>query len=186
MLSSRAQGAEGDSAGASAGAASTVIAEPSSLIGDLLDMDIGGEAAVPRGLGGAPAPDLLDGGLDQLLAGGPPDPSLPRAAANNLLGNIFGLDSAATSTGYTDRYLKVSGLALSPLRPRRMTGLPGGEEETKRGNHSPPHDIQESQSSTIGLYFFGLHLTFMFRQSRREVRRTFLKQNIATATQRFW
>ena len=131
-------------------------------------MDIGGEAAVPRGLGGAPAPDLLGGGLDQLLAGGPPDPSLPRAAANNLLGNIFGLDSAATSTGYTDRYLKVSGLALSPLRPRRMTGLPGGEEETKRGNHSPPHDIQESQSSTIGLYFFGLHLTFMFRQSRRE------------------
>ena len=91
-----------------------------SLIGDLLDMDIGGEAAVPRGLGWAPAPDLLDGGLDQLLAGGPPDPSLPRAAANNLLGNIFGLDSATTSTGYTDRYLKVSGLALSPLRPRRM------------------------------------------------------------------
>jgi len=101
MLPSRAEGAEGDSAGATTGAASTVIAEPSSLIGDLLDMDIGGEAAVPRGLGGAPAPDLLGGGLDQLLAGGPPDPSLPGAAANNLLGDIFGLDSsAATSTGY--------------------------------------------------------------------------------------
>ena len=101
MLPSRAEGAEGDTAGATTGAASTVIAEPSSLIGDLLDMDIGGEAAVPRGLGGAPAPDLLGGGLDQLLAGGPPDPSLPGAAANNLLGDIFGLDSsAATSTGY--------------------------------------------------------------------------------------
>ena len=101
MLPSRAEGAEGDSAGATTGAASTVIAEPSSLIGDLLDMDIGGEAAVPRGLGGAPAPDLLGGGLDQLLAGGPPDPSLPGAAANNLLGDIFGLDSSATtSTGY--------------------------------------------------------------------------------------
>ena len=101
MLPSRAEGAEAEAAAAPAGgAAATVIAEPSSLIGDLLDMDIGGEAAVPRGLGGAPAPDLLGGGLDQLLAGGPPDPSLPGPAANNLLGDIFGLDSGAASTGY--------------------------------------------------------------------------------------
>ena len=101
MLPSRAEGAEAEAAAAPAGgAAATVIAEPSSLIGDLLDMDIGGEAAVPRGLGGAPAPDLLGGGLDQLLAGGPPDPSLPGPAANNLLGDIFGLDSGAASAGY--------------------------------------------------------------------------------------
>merc|ERR1740129_998571 len=101
MLPSRAEGAEADPTGASTGDAATVIAEPSSLIGDLLDMDIGGEAAVPRGLGGAPAPDLLGGGLDQLLAGGPPDPSVPGAAANNLLGDIFGLEGGAgTHTGY--------------------------------------------------------------------------------------
>ena len=102
MLPSRAEGADydGDSSATSGGAAATVIAEPSSLIGDLLNMDIGGEAAVPRGLGGAPAPDLLGGGLDQLLAGGPPDPSLPGAAANNLLGDIFGLGSTATSSGH--------------------------------------------------------------------------------------
>ena len=104
MLPSRAEGAdyEGEATAApGAGAsAATVIAEPSSLIGDLLNMDIGGEAAVPRGGGGAPAPDLLGGGLDQLLAGGPPDPSVPGAAANNLLGDIFGLGSTSTTTGY--------------------------------------------------------------------------------------
>ena len=104
MLPSRAEGTdlEGDSAAApgAAAAAGTVIAEPSSLIGDLLNMDIGGEAAVPRGVGGAPAPDLLGGGLDQLLAGGPPDPSVPGPAANNLLGDIFGLGSSAAPSGY--------------------------------------------------------------------------------------
>ena len=82
-------------------ASGTIIPEPGSLIGDLLDMDIGGGGtAVPRGMGGAPAPDLLGGGLDQLLAGGPPDPSVPGAAANNLLGDIFGMGTASTHTGY--------------------------------------------------------------------------------------
>ena len=105
MLPSRAEGeyeATESRAGATEDGAGTVIAEPGSLIGDLLDMDIGGgAAAVPRGAGGAAAPDLLGGGLDQLLAGGPPDPSVPGAAANNLLGDIFGLEgAAATHTGY--------------------------------------------------------------------------------------
>jgi len=106
MLPSRAEGeyeATESRAGASEDGAGTVIAEPGSLIGDLLDMDIGGAAAaaVPRGAGGAAAPDLLGGGLDQLLAGGPPDPSVPGAAANNLLGDIFGLEGGAgTHTGY--------------------------------------------------------------------------------------
>merc|ERR1740129_1862369 len=108
MLPSRAEGeyeATESRAGASEDGAGTVIAEPGSLIGDLLDMDIGGAAAaaaaaVPRGAGGA-APDLLGGGLDQLLAAGPPDPSVPGAAANNLLGDIFGLEGGAgTHTGY--------------------------------------------------------------------------------------
>ena len=105
MLPSRAEGeyeATEARPGASEDGAGTVIAEPSSLIGDLLDMDIGGSAAaVPRGAGGAAAPDLLGGGLDQLLAGGPPDPSVPGAAANNLLGDIFGLEGGtSTHTGY--------------------------------------------------------------------------------------
>ena len=105
MLPSRAEGEYEPTesrAGTSDDGAGTVIAEPGSLIGDLLDMDIGGgAAAVPRGAGGAAAPDLLGGGLDQLLAGGPPDPSVPGAAANNLLGDIFGLEGgAATHTGY--------------------------------------------------------------------------------------
>ena len=107
MLPSRAEGeyeASESRAGASEDGAGTVIAEPGSLIGDLLDMDIGvaaAAAAVPRGAGGAAAPDLLGGGLDQLLAGGPPDPSVPGAAANNLLGDIFGLEGGAgTHTGY--------------------------------------------------------------------------------------
>jgi len=73
-------------------AAATIIPEPGSLIGDLLDMDIGG-AAVPRGMGGAPAPDLLGGGLDQLLAGGPPEPAA--GGANSLLGDIFGMGGSA-------------------------------------------------------------------------------------------
>lgn len=105
ILPSRVEGEESEAAAPGAGgAAGTVIAEPGSLIGDLLDMDIGGGggSAVARGMGGAPAPDLLGGGLDQLLAGGPPDPSVPGAAANNLLGDIFGMGggTAAPHSGY--------------------------------------------------------------------------------------
>jgi len=85
-------GDDSDQDTAGEGAAATIIPEPGSLIGDLLDMDIGG-AAVPRGMGGAPAPDLLGGGLDQLLAGGPPEPAA--AGANSLLGDIFGMGGSA-------------------------------------------------------------------------------------------
>ena len=103
MLPSKPDGEyEGEStAAAAASGDAAVIPEPGGLIGDLLDMDIGGGgSAVPRGMGGAPAPDLLGGGLDQLLAGGPPDPSVPGAAANNLLGDIFGMGTSSTHTGY--------------------------------------------------------------------------------------
>merc|ERR1719499_1642592 len=54
MLPARA----GDTDSDQEASAATIIPEPGSLIGDLLDMDIGG-TAVPRGMGGAPAPDLL-------------------------------------------------------------------------------------------------------------------------------
>jgi len=87
-----ARGGDGDSDQEVGGA--TIIPEPGSLIGDLLDMDIGG-AAVPRGMGGAPAPDLLGGGLDQLLAGGPPEPTATGGGANSLLGDIFGMGGSA-------------------------------------------------------------------------------------------
>ena len=73
-----------------------MIPEPSTLIGDLLSMDIGGSApAAPA----APVPDLLGGGLD-LLGGGlttanPAEPPL----ANATLGDIFGI-GGSTHTGY--------------------------------------------------------------------------------------
>merc|ERR1712025_1528879 len=97
MLPARAGDTDSDQ---EVGGAATIIPEPGSLIGDLLDMDIGGSAAsaVPRGMGGAPAPDLLGGGLDQLLAGGPPDPSTA-GGNNSLLGDIFGMGGSA-HTGY--------------------------------------------------------------------------------------
>ena len=83
-----------------------VIADPGSLIGDLLSMDIGGgpsSAAVPSG--GGPVPDLLGGGLDQLLGGPPPSEAVAGAAAagqstNSLLGDIFGM-GGSTHTGST-------------------------------------------------------------------------------------
>jgi len=97
MLPARAGDTDSDQ---EVGGAATIIPEPGSLIGDLLDMDIGGTAAaaVPRGMGGAPAPDLLGGGLDQLLAGGPPDPATA-GGNNSLLGDIFGMGGSAP-TGY--------------------------------------------------------------------------------------
>jgi len=90
-----ARGADGDSDG-EAGAA-TVIGDPSNLIGDLLDMDIGGSA--PREgepAAGGPA-DLLGGGLDQLLTGGP---AAPPPTTSNLLGDIFGMGGGAAPAGY--------------------------------------------------------------------------------------
>ena len=59
-------------------AGNTFIPEPGSLVG--------GAAAVPRGQGGATAPDLLGGGLDQLLA-------------EESLGTI-GMGGGAAPTGY--------------------------------------------------------------------------------------
>ena len=55
-----------------------VIADPGSLIGDLLSMDIGGGGAAASAGGAGPVPDLLGGGLDQLLGGG----ASPAAAAD--------------------------------------------------------------------------------------------------------
>ena len=54
-----------------------VIPEPSSLIGDLLSMDLGGGGSMMGGGPGGPAPvtDLLGGGLDQLLGNSLSDPS---------------------------------------------------------------------------------------------------------------
>ncbi|XP_022831534.1 AP-1 complex subunit beta-1 [Spodoptera litura] len=63
-----------------------------SLIGDLLSMDIGGPPP-------APAPtsnlDLLAGGLDVLLGGGP-EPG-PTSGTTGLLGDIFGVTTAPAS-----------------------------------------------------------------------------------------
>lgn len=83
-----------------ASAEATVIPSQDSLIGDLLSMDIGSApapvpAAVPQS-----NVDLLGGGLDILLGGGPsaPEPAINTAAAGNgLLGDIFGLNTQ-TST----------------------------------------------------------------------------------------
>uniref|UniRef100_A0A182U205 AP complex subunit beta n=1 Tax=Anopheles melas TaxID=34690 RepID=A0A182U205_9DIPT len=84
----------------------TVIPNQESLIGDLLSMDIGAPAAPA-----APAPassnvDLLGGGLDILLGGGPvasndAAPAAPApaggSAAGGLLGDIFGIGPVSSS-----------------------------------------------------------------------------------------
>jgi AP-1 complex subunit beta-1 len=72
----------------------TVIPNQESLIGDLLSMDIGAPAAAPAA---AAAPqsniDLLGGGLDILLGGGPPAPVVDTMnTGGGLLGDIFGLN----------------------------------------------------------------------------------------------
>ncbi|GBP00598.1 hypothetical protein EVAR_76887_1 [Eumeta japonica] len=75
----------------------TVIPNQESLIGDLLSMDIGGPPPPP-----APAPsvDLLAGGLDVLLGGGPDTSAnaaagvgagVPGGGTTGLLGDIFGV-----------------------------------------------------------------------------------------------
>jgi len=71
----------------------TIIPEPGSLIGDLLDMDIGGTAPRPAEAAATPAPDLLGGGLDQLLTTG--GASGGANNTNNLLGDIFGMGTTA-------------------------------------------------------------------------------------------
>jgi len=82
----------------------TVLPEPGSLIGDLLDMDIGGGGGAaapsvpdPAGAGG---PDLLGGGLDQLMGSGLSSAAASAATTNNLLGDIFGMGGGSTVTGY--------------------------------------------------------------------------------------
>jgi len=91
-----ARGADTDSDTEVAGA--TIIpgaGEPGSLIGDLLDMDI--HPREPEAAEAAPAPDLLGGGLGELLTGGPP--ATGGQNTNSLLGDIFGMGGSA-HTGY--------------------------------------------------------------------------------------
>jgi len=94
VLPARAEGAPGEEP------TSQVIPEPSTLIGDLLSMDIGG---APAGVqDSAPIPDLLGGGLDLLAGGGTAAPAgAPENApgTNALLGDIFGIGASA-HTGY--------------------------------------------------------------------------------------
>ncbi|EFA04983.2 AP-2 complex subunit beta-like Protein [Tribolium castaneum] len=74
----------------------TVIPNQESLIGDLLSMDIGSTVAQPQPA--APPTsnvDLLGGGLDVLLGGGPSDLGVA-PSTTGLLGDIFGLSSAPT------------------------------------------------------------------------------------------
>jgi len=91
-----ARGADTDSDTEVAGA--TIIpgaGEPGSLIGDLLDMDL--HPRESDAAEAAPAPDLLGGGLGELLTGGPP--ATGGQNTNSLLGDIFGMGGSA-HTGY--------------------------------------------------------------------------------------
>ncbi|XP_040579652.1 AP-2 complex subunit beta [Lepeophtheirus salmonis] len=73
-----------------------VIPEPSSLIGDLLSMDLG--APMPSNQSGTTGNvDLLGGGL-HIFGGGGGQAAAP--TSNSLLGDIFGLGSAAATTCY--------------------------------------------------------------------------------------
>lgn len=78
--------------------ATSVIPNQESLIGDLLSMDIG--APVPAAAPSA-APqsnvDLLGGGLDILMGGGPPAPAVDPImnTGTGLLGDIFGLNTSS-------------------------------------------------------------------------------------------
>ena len=76
-----------------------VIPEPSSLIGDLLSMDLGGGTAAAAAGGAAGGNvDLLSGGGADILGGGAPAAAPP--STNALLGDIFGLGNAASTTFY--------------------------------------------------------------------------------------
>lgn len=77
----------------------TVIPNQESLIGDLLSMDIGGpvSAAAPSATPQSNV-DLLGGGLDILLGGGPPPAADPvMNTGTGLLGDIFGLNTSSSS-----------------------------------------------------------------------------------------
>lgn len=76
----------------------TVIPNQESLIGDLLSMDIGAPVA-PAAPSAAPQSnvDLLGGGLDILLGGGPPAADPIMNTGTGLLGDIFGLGTASNS-----------------------------------------------------------------------------------------
>lgn len=116
----------------------TVIPNQDSLIPDLLNMDINAPPVVPQSTqpafsGGTL--DLLGGGLDSLLGGGvgeagnaSPAPGVPPAAAATssagLLGDIFGMPSAAPSTYQVPKQLwlpanRGKGLEVSGTFARR-------------------------------------------------------------------
>ncbi|XP_050068509.1 AP-1 complex subunit beta-1 isoform X1 [Anopheles maculipalpis] len=84
----------------------TVIPNQESLIGDLLSMDIGAPAAPAAPVPASSNVDLLGGGLDILLGGGPAAtndtaPATTAAAgasaAGGLLGDIFGIGPVSTT-----------------------------------------------------------------------------------------
>jgi len=75
-----------------------VIPEPSSLIGDLLSMDLGGGSAAAAGGAAGGNVDLLGGGADILGGGAAPAAAPP--STNALLGDIFGLGNAGSTTFY--------------------------------------------------------------------------------------
>lgn len=92
---------------------STVIPTQESLIGDLLTMDLGPPMPAPA----APAPaaygstglDLLSGGLDGLLGDAQPAAAAaPPPATVGLLGDIFGLATAAPSSYVAPKQVKHS------------------------------------------------------------------------------
>uniref|UniRef100_A0A182PRR8 AP complex subunit beta n=1 Tax=Anopheles epiroticus TaxID=199890 RepID=A0A182PRR8_9DIPT len=84
----------------------TVIPNQESLIGDLLSMDIGAPAAPAAPVPASSNVDLLGGGLDILLGGGPvasndtaPAAAAPvgGSAAGGLLGDIFGIGPVSST-----------------------------------------------------------------------------------------
>lgn len=79
-----------------AGGEAMVIPNQESLIGDLLSMDINAPA-MPAAAPTTSNVDLLGGGLDILLGGGPTEP--PAGGASSLLGDIFGLSGTSLTVG---------------------------------------------------------------------------------------
>ena len=75
-----------------------VIPNQESLIGDLLSMDIGAPMPPVASSAGATQSnvDLLGGGLDILLGGGPPAPDPIMNTGTGLLGDIFGIGTTSS------------------------------------------------------------------------------------------